>query len=144
MFPSKVNILVCDDSKVARSMLINILQEFHFTNIHETSSGEQALKIINDPDAKDFSLIFMDINMPGISGVDVVKRAKSLSRYKDVPIIMVSAEAEKEIVMDALVSGAIDYVIKPIDTQTLMIKIQEAWKRTPEEFKSKIILKAAM
>lgn len=133
MFPSNSKILVCDDSTMSRRLLKNILERNGYMSIKEAASAEQLLEFmfnIQINEKLEIDLIFMDIVMPGITGVEFVQKLrKSNSKFNKVPIIMVSAEADRETVMSALISGANEYILKPIDEKSVCNKIQSVWNK---------------
>lgn len=86
----------------------------------------------------------LDISMPGMLGTDLVELVrKSKSKFKNMSIIMISAEAEKQTVLKALVNGANDYILKPITKDTVLKKMQNVWQKLPEDMKSNILLRAS-
>lgn len=133
MLPKESKLLVCDDSYLSRRLLKNILERNGYLNIREASSADQAIGILLNEEVQpdlELDLIFMDIVMPGITGVDFVKKLRvSKSKFSKTPIIMVSAEADKETVMGALMAGANDYILKPIDEKGVLTKIRSTWEK---------------
>lgn len=144
MFPYSCKILVCDDSKVSRVMLKNVLLKMGYKNVIESQSGFQAVDLLEESCLKkeQFDLVFMDIIMPGISGIDTVKKIRELDEsMKKVPIVMVSAEAERTTVINALVAGANDYILKPIEPQSVCDKVQTLWEKLTDEMQMSYISK---
>jgi two-component system chemotaxis response regulator CheY len=88
----------------------------------EASNGKEALLQLQNHKVH---LILLDWNMPELSGIDFLKRIRALSLYKDLPIIMVTSEAAKYNVIEALKTGATDYIIKPINERIFMEKISK-------------------
>jgi len=79
--------------------------------VKEAESGENALELLK---SAPFDLIFADWEMPGMSGLDFVKEIKTLGRCAEIPVIMVTGEAQKSKCMEALTAGVSDYLIKPV------------------------------
>ncbi len=112
--------LVVDDSAVMRKVLIGALGRANITDVDQASDGQEAVKAA---EAADYDLVLMDWNMPNMLGIDAVKAIRA--NGKKMPIIMVTTEAEKSRVVDALKAGATNYVIKPFEPATIVSKIQE-------------------
>lgn len=112
--------LVVDDSAVMRKVLIGALSRANITEVDQAADGVEAVAAV---DTKDYDLVLMDWNMPNMLGIDAVKGIRA--KGKTMPIIMVTTEAEKSRVIDALKAGANNYVIKPFEPQTIVSKIQE-------------------
>ena len=143
MFPQNCNILVCDDSKVSRSLAIKFLNNQGYKNIDEADCAESALKLLFESPIRRYELLLLDISMPGILGTELVEKIrKSGSKYKDVSIIMISAESEKKTVLDALLNGANDYILKPLTNEILSNKMQVVWDKLPDDKKSNVILRS--
>jgi len=112
--------LVVDDSAVMRKVLIGALGRAGITEVDQAADGQEA---VCATESADYGLILMDWNMPNMLGIDAVKAIRS--NGKRVPIIMVTTEAEKSRVIDALKAGANNYIIKPFEPATIVTKIQE-------------------
>ena len=112
--------LVVDDSAVMRKVLIGALSRAGITDVEQAADGLEALEACGKTD---YGLILMDWNMPSLLGIDVLRRLREAG--KTMPIIMVTTEAEKARVIEALKSGASNYIIKPFEPQTIVQKIQE-------------------
>jgi two-component system chemotaxis response regulator CheY len=112
--------LVVDDSAVMRKVLIGALGRAGITDVDQAADGQEAVAAT---DAKEYNLVLMDWNMPNMLGIDAVRTIRA--NGKTMPIIMVTTEAEKSRVIDALKAGAQNYVIKPFEPATIVSKIQE-------------------
>ncbi|MGL1892155.1 MAG: response regulator [Spirochaetaceae bacterium] len=119
-----MKILVIDDSTVMRRIHMNLLKEIGFnkSDILEAENGEVALKLSLDNDIK---LFLLDWNMPRLNGLDFTKNIRSLEKYKKIPIIMVTSEAAKYHVVEAIKAGVTNYVVKPIKSDVLVEKISK-------------------
>jgi two-component system chemotaxis response regulator CheY len=106
-----MKILVVDDSGTMRSIEKKILAELGQKEIFEAADGLLALKVVI---ANKIDLILMDWNMPNLSGIETLKRLKANPATQAIPVIMVTSEAEKSHVMEAVRIGAANYVVKPI------------------------------
>lgn len=112
--------LVVDDSAVMRKVLIGALGRANIDQVDQAADGREAVEAAK---ANDYGLILMDWNMPNMLGIDAVKAIREMG--KTMPIIMVTTEAEKSRVIEALKAGANNYVIKPFEPATIVSKIQE-------------------
>ncbi len=115
-----MKILLVDDSRTIRNLQKNVLVASGYAEILEASDGVEAMAIVesNRPD-----LVLLDWNMPNMDGITVVRRIRETD--KALPIIMVTTEAEKARVVEAIKAGATNYVIKPFTSQTLMERVQQ-------------------
>lgn len=115
------DILVVDDSKIMRNVVKNT---FNLLNIPcafvEAENGQEAMEQLK---ANEIDLVLLDWNMPKLSGLDFLKNAREIPQYAELPIIMVTSEAAKYNVIEALKTGATDYIIKPIDEKKFKEKI---------------------
>ncbi len=84
-------------------------------------SGQAAWEILNQVKV---SLLLVDWNMPGLNGIELVRHVRYIERYETLPIIMITSEAAKYNVMEALKAGVSDYIVKPIQAITLVQKVQ--------------------
>lgn len=116
--------LVVDDSAVMRKVLIGALSRANITEVDQAADGQEAVNAVN---ASDYGLILMDWNMPNMLGIDAVKAIRAAG--KTMPVIMVTTEAEKSRVIEALKAGANNYIIKPFEPATIVNKIQEVLEK---------------
>jgi two-component system, chemotaxis family, chemotaxis protein CheY len=117
-----MNILIVDDFATMRRILKNILRQIGFTNIKEADNGREALAELKKepPD-----LILCDWNMPEMSGLDLLQSLKSEETLKDIPFVMVTAEAKKENIIEAVKAGVSSYIVKPFTAETITEKLQK-------------------
>ncbi len=120
--------LIVDDSTVIRNIHKNLLKEKKFSEegILEADNGATALElaVLNDID-----LFLVDWNMPGINGLDFVKKIRGMAKYAETPIIMVTSEAAKYMVVEAIEAGVTNYIVKPIHGNVLWEKISKYIKQ---------------
>ena len=113
-------ILIVDDNPQNLQVLGNLLQKEKY-EIEFAVNGEATLDwLIN----RQFDLILLDINMPGMNGFEVCKRIRSDKKMYDVPIIFLSAESERESILKGFEVGAQDFVIKPFDSRELLARVK--------------------
>lgn len=120
MTTSQGSLLVVDDNEMNRDMLSRRLERYGYT-VHVAVDGSQALQMI---EAQQFDLVLLDIMMPGISGLDVLKALRECYSVADLPIIMVTAKDQSEDIVNALKIGANDYVTKPLDFPVVLARTQ--------------------
>jgi two-component system chemotaxis response regulator CheY len=116
--PAKV--LVADDSSTMRKIILRSLQAVGVPDAAEAGDGDEAIKMFAE--AK-YDLVLTDWNMPGKNGLEVIQEIRKSN--KDVPIIMVTTEAEKTRVMEAIQAGVSDYLVKPFTAETLRAKLEK-------------------
>ena len=128
MFALDSKILVVDDMMTMRKLVIKCCKEIGFQTFVEAADGALGWEQINTANPP-FSLIISDWNMPNSSGVDLLRRVRSDSRFKNLPFILVTAESEKSQVLEAVQAGVSNYVVKPFTTDILRQKLEDAHKR---------------
>lgn len=120
MFPADTNILVVDDMLTMRKLVVKSLKEMGFSNFIEASNGAEAYEKLS---AHSIQLIISDWSMPQTSGLDLLKRVRAEAKTAKIPFILVTAEAEKSQIVEAVQAGVSNYVVKPFTTETLKEKI---------------------
>ncbi|MDR1447327.1 MAG: response regulator [Treponema sp.] len=114
-------VLVVDDSRIMRNIVKNTFTELKIPcQFLEASNGVEALQQLQ---LNSINLILLDWNMPELSGIDFLKQVRAIKQYKDLPIIMVTSESAKYNVIEALKSGATDYIVKPINEKSFREKL---------------------
>jgi len=116
--------LVVDDSAVMRKVMIGALARAGIEDIGQAADGKEA---VDAALAGAYDIVLLDWNMPNMLGIDALKAIRAAGRM--VPIIMVTTEAEKTRVIEALKAGANNYIIKPFEPQAIVAKIQETLAR---------------
>ena len=118
-----VKILVVDDSRIMRNIVKNTFAEMNYSfQCLEAEEGKRAFQLL---ESNDISIVFLDWNMPGMDGIAFLKKVRAIPKYKDLPIIMVTSERGKFSVIEALQSGATDYIVKPVQAKVFKEKVQE-------------------
>lgn len=123
-----MKVLIVDDSRIIRNVLKNILSErnIHEDSILEAPDGKAALDILN---AQEVGLLLLDWNMPQLCGLDLIKALRAMERYRALPIIMVTSEAARYNVVEAVKAGVNDYIIKPVTARAILEKVDKYLKR---------------
>jgi two-component system, chemotaxis family, chemotaxis protein CheY len=115
-----MKILAVDDFSTMRRIVRNILRQLGYNNIAEAEDGASALEHLKQ-NKVDF--IISDWNMPNMTGLELLKAVRADANLKDIPILLVTAEALKENVVEAVKSGVNGYIVKPFTAETLKEKI---------------------
>ena len=119
--PGGVTIMLVDDSRIMRNTVRSVFSGVESVcNFIEAKDGEEALALL---DTQTVDLILLDWNMPRLSGIDFLKQVRAMDQYKELPIIMVTSEAAKFNVIEALKYGATDYITKPIKLDLFKSKL---------------------
>jgi len=111
-------VLIADDSGTMRKIIIRSLNAVGIKSVVEAADGDQAVQLFQ-PGA--FGLVLTDWNMPGKTGLEVIKEIRAMD--STVPIIMITTEAEKRRVLEAIQAGVSDYLVKPFTPDTLREKL---------------------
>lgn len=119
-----MKILVVDDSRIMRNIVKNCVSggQLPSSEFFEAADGKQALEII---EKEQLDLVLLDWNMPNLNGIELVKLLRGKERFKLLPIIMITSEAAKYNVIEAVKAGVNDYVIKPVSEAFLIDKIKK-------------------
>ena len=121
-FDSKMKVLVVDDFSTMRRIVKNILRQLGFENIVEADDGETA---VGKLESERIDFVISDWNMPKMSGLELLKWVRSHDEFKDLPFLMVTAEAQKENVLEAVKAKVSNYIVKPFTAETLSEKIEK-------------------
>ena len=121
-----VKILVVDDLSTMRRIIKNLLRDLGFTNVEEADDGKTALPILK---TGRIDFLVTDWNMPGMTGIDLVKTVRADENLAHIPILMVTAEAKREQIIAAAQAGVNGYVVKPFTAATLKEKIEKIFER---------------
>jgi two-component system chemotaxis response regulator CheY len=115
-----INVLVVDDSAVMRKVIIRELKQCGIEDVTEATDGIEGLEAASK---ENFDLILMDWNMPGLLGIDVVRKLREAQITT--PIMMVTTEGERNNVVIAIQAGANNYLVKPFSPQDFSQKIEQ-------------------
>jgi len=114
--------LVVDDFSTMRRIIRNLLRDLGCSNVVEAEDGNAALNALV---ASKIDFVITDIHMPGMDGMELVRQLRQNPQYKDLPVLMVTAEARKEIITEAAKVGVDGYIVKPFTANTLKEKIEK-------------------
>ncbi|MHB1300004.1 MAG: chemotaxis response regulator CheY [Burkholderiales bacterium] len=125
MANADLKILVVDDFSTMRRIIRNLLKELGFPNVTEAEDGVDALKKLQ---GGNFEFVVSDWNMPNMSGIDLLRAIRKDPTLKHLPVLMVTAEAKKENIIEAAQAGASGYVVKPFTAAVLDEKLNKIFK----------------
>jgi two-component system chemotaxis response regulator CheY len=117
--------LVVDDFSTMRRIIRNLLKELGYSNVEEAEDGVQALNTLRNGG---FQFVISDWNMPNMTGIDLLRAIRADAALKHIPVLMVTAEAKKENIIQAAQAGASGYVVKPFTAATLDEKLSKIFK----------------
>jgi len=120
-----MKILVVDDMSTMRRIVKNILKQLGFNNLEEAENGQEALTKLR---ADTYGFVVSDWNMPIMMGIDMLRAIRADEKLKKIPVLMVTAEAQKENLMEAVQAGVSNYVVKPFTAETMQDKINKIFK----------------
>ncbi len=116
-------VLVVDDSRIMRNIVKNTFSAMNIPcEFIEAGNGREAMTCL---EKHTVHLVLLDWNMPELSGLDFLKRVRAMDQHKDLPIIMVTSEAARYNVIEALKHGATDYIIKPVNEKIFREKLSK-------------------
>ncbi|MBS1238475.1 MAG: histidine kinase [Deltaproteobacteria bacterium] len=118
-----MKVLVVDDFETMRKIIKNVLKQINLEDVLEAENGKQALNILKNDGA---DLIISDWIMPEMTGIDFLKACKGDETIRKIPFIMVTAEAQKDNIMEAIKSGVDNYIVKPFTPEKLREAIDKA------------------
>ncbi|ATH76942.1 MULTISPECIES: chemotaxis response regulator CheY [Halomonadaceae] len=126
MADKNMSFLVVDDFPTMRRIVRSLLKELGFTNVDEAEDGQDALNKLR---AGNFEFVVSDWNMPNLDGLEMLKEIRQDEALKDLPVLMVTAEAKKENIIAAAQAGANGYVVKPFTAATLEEKLNKIFEK---------------
>jgi two-component system chemotaxis response regulator CheY len=121
-----MRVLVVDDFATMRKIVKNVLKQINIENVVEAENGKHALNVLK---SEDVDLIISDWMMPEMTGIEFLKACKDDDEKKKIPFIMVTAEGQKESVMEAIKTGVDNYIVKPFTPDKLKEAIDRARAR---------------
>jgi two-component system chemotaxis response regulator CheY len=122
MAKSEMRFLVVDDFATMRRIVHNLLKELGFANIEEAEDGAHALRMLQ---STKFDFVVSDWNMPNMTGIELLKAIRADANLKHLPVLMVTAEAKKENIIEAAQAGASGYIVKPFTAAVLDEKLNK-------------------
>lgn len=119
-----MKILIVDDSSFARSQIRKVLLKGGWAEnaLVEAENGLLALKLL---ESETFDLLLLDWNMPELSGMELVSKLRTMDAFRKLPVIMITSESDKLLILEAFKAGVTDHVGKPVDEKILLDKIRK-------------------
>ncbi len=121
----KIKVLVVDDFATMRKVVRNMLRQMGIDNVSEAENGDEGFRMAK---AGEFGLIVSDWNMPIMTGLEFLKAVRADENTKTTPFLMVTAEALKENIIQAIQAGASNYIVKPFTPQVFEEKLSAIFK----------------
>jgi len=121
-----MKILIVDDFSTMRRIIKNLLGDLGYNNTSEADDGSTALPMLK---GGNFDFLITDWNMPVMAGIDLLKAVRADERLKTMPVLMVTAEAKRDQIVEAAQAGVNGYIIKPFTAETLREKIEKIFER---------------
>lgn len=127
MADKNLKFLVVDDFSTMRRIVRNLLKELGYTNVDEAEDGAVALQKLKGGGG--FQFVITDWNMPNMTGIELLKAIRAEATFNGLPVLMITAEAKKENIIEAAQSGASGYIVKPFTAATLEEKMQKIFEK---------------
>lgn len=121
-----MKILIVDDFSTMRRIIKNLLRDLGFTNTDEADDGSTALPMLQ---SGKYDFLVTDWNMPGMTGIDLLRSVRKDPKLVSLPVLMVTAESKREQIIEAAQAGVNGYVVKPFTAATLQEKIDKIFER---------------
>ncbi len=121
-----LKVLVVDDMSTMRRIVKNVLKQIGYTDLHEAEDGQRGLQKLKEGG---FGLVVSDWNMPVMMGIDMLRAIRADPDLKHIPVLMVTAEAQKENIIEAVQAGVSNYVVKPFTADALLEKLQKIFAK---------------
>ncbi|MEX0830030.1 MAG: chemotaxis response regulator CheY [Nitrospirales bacterium] len=122
LIDTSLKVLVVDDMSTMRRIVKNVLKQIGFTDLTEAENGQDALTKLK---GGGFGLVVSDWNMPVMQGIELLRAVRADPELKTLPFLMVTAEAQKENIIEAVQAGVSNYVVKPFTAEALQGKLEK-------------------
>lgn len=126
MADKNLKFLVVDDFSTMRRIVRNLLKELGYTNVDEAEDGVAAMQKLR---GNNFQFVITDWNMPNMTGIQLLKAIRAEITLKHLPVLMITAEAKKENIIEAAQNGASGYIVKPFTAATLEEKLNKIFEK---------------
>jgi two-component system chemotaxis response regulator CheY len=120
-----MKLLVVGDMSSMRGIVKNIMKQLGFANVEEAENGQEALDKLR---AESFRFVISDWNMPVMTGIDLLRAIRADDKLKAIPVLMMTAEAKKENLVEAIQAGVSNYIVKPFTAEVLQEKMNKIFK----------------
>jgi two-component system, chemotaxis family, chemotaxis protein CheY len=126
MSDPKMKFLVVDDFSTMRRIVRNLLKELGYTNVDEAEDGVVAMQKLS---AGGIDFVVTDWNMPNMTGIELLRAIRANAQLAHLPVLMITAEAKKENIIEAAQAGASGYIVKPFTAVTLSEKMTKIFEK---------------
>jgi two-component system chemotaxis response regulator CheY len=126
MADKNLKFLVVDDFSTMRRIVRNLLKELGYANVDEAEDGVAALQKLR---GGNFQFVVTDWNMPNMTGIELLRAIRADGALKHLPVLMITAEAKKENIIEAAQAGASGYIVKPFTAATLEEKLSKIFEK---------------
>jgi two-component system chemotaxis response regulator CheY len=125
-----LKVLIADDHFLIRQFVRNTLQDSKIANVHTAADGNEAIDLVQKANdlQQSFDIVFLDWNMPTVSGLEVLNYFRAKPEYSSTAFVMLTAESEQQNIMKAIKAGATSYIIKPVAPADLSKKLGEVFE----------------
>ncbi len=120
-----MKILIVDDMVTMRRIVKNVLKQLGFSNIDEAENGQDGLQKLK---SSKYDFVVSDWNMPVMTGIDMLRAIRADEQLKAIPVLMVTAEAQHNILVEAVQAGVSTYIVKPFTAETMQEKLAKIFK----------------
>ncbi len=127
---AKLKVLIADDHFLIRQFVRNTLQDAKITNVQTAADGNEAIDLVQKAQEVDqaYDVVFLDWNMPTVSGLEVLNFFRAKPDYAGTAFVMLTAESEQQNIMKAIKAGATSYIIKPVSPSDLSKKLYDVYE----------------
>lgn len=132
MFPLDTRILIVDDMPSVRELVRNTLKAMGYKYIQEAKDGEDGLNVLLSSDkvpGKNVQLVISDWMMPKMKGLELLKHVRATKEWADLPFILLTSEAERDQVTEAVLAGVSQYIVKPFSHKIFEDKLKAAYSK---------------
>ena len=126
MLDTSIQVLVVDDMSTMRRIVKTVLKQIGYSNIIEAENGQEALKKLKEGG---YGLVVSDWNMPVMQGIELLREVRADPELRSLPFLMVTAEAQKENIIEAVQAGVSNYVVKPFTPEALQEKLNKIFAK---------------
>ena len=126
MSDPKMKFLVVDDFSTMRRIVRNLLKELGYSNVDEAEDGVVAMQKLT---SGGFDFVVTDWNMPNMTGIELLRAIRANAQIAHLPVLMITAEAKKENIIEAAQAGASGYIVKPFTAATMAEKMAKIFEK---------------
>lgn len=124
---TNLKVLIVDDHFLIRQFVRNTLKDAKIENVQTASDGNESIELVQKAklEGMPYDIVFLDWNMPTVSGLEVLSYFRAKPEYSDTAFVMLTAESEQQNLMKAIKAGATSYIVKPVSPSDLSKKLFE-------------------